>query len=180
MKSIALIVTLILVSLMGTAQQSYTPTDEGSKIHFVVKNFAIKTGGDFTGVKGTIKFDPAKLSASSIDVTVEAASVDTDSEMRDEHLKEDEFFDVVKYPTIRFKSTKVTSSTQAGRFYVFGNLTMKGVTKPVQFGFSATPKDDGYFFEGDFEINRLDYKVGDNSVALRKNVKISLKVMAKK
>jgi polyisoprenoid-binding protein YceI len=59
-------------------------------------------------------------------------------------------------------------------------LTIKGTTKPVEFGFAATPQEGGYLFEGEFEINRLDYKVGDKSISLQDNVKVSLKVFAKK
>lgn len=180
MKKTALALSFLFLSLWCVAQQLYTPVDAGSKVHFVIKNFAIKTGGDFSGIKGAINFDPAKLAASSINVSVDAATIDTDSEMRDDHLKQDEYFDVAKYPTINFKSTKITPSSVAGRYFMFGNLTIKGTTKPVEFGFSATPKDGGYLFEGEFEIDRLDYKVGDKSVSLQDNVKISLKVLAKK
>ena len=180
MKKVVLVLLLPLIALVSFSQQQYTPVDAGSKVHFVIKNFAIKTGGDFSGLKGAIMFDPAKLSTSSINVSVEVATIDTDSEMRDDHLKQDEYFDAAKFPTITFKSTKITPSSSAGRYYVFGNLTIKGTTKPVEFGFSATPKDDGLLFEGDFEINRLDYKVGDKSISLQDNVKISLKVFAKK
>ena len=180
MKKAALLFLTPFITLLCIAQQLYTPIDNGSKVHFVIKNFAIKTGGDFSGLRGAIYFDPAKLGASSIDVSVDASTVDTDSEMRDDHLKQDEYFDAAKYPTITFKSTKITTSNNPGRYYVFGNLTIKGTTKPVEFGFSATPQEGGYLFEGEFEINRLDYKVGDKSISLQDNVKISLKVFAKK
>jgi polyisoprenoid-binding protein YceI len=180
MKKTVLALLLSCIILVSFSQQLYTPVDADSKIHFVIKNFAIKTGGDFTGLKGAINFDPAKLGASSINVSVNAATIDTDSEMRDDHLKQDEYFDVAKFPTLSFKSSKITPSSNAGRYYVFGNLTIKGITKPVEFGFSATPKDGGYLFEGDFEINRLDFGVGDKSISLQDNVKISLKVFAKK
>jgi polyisoprenoid-binding protein YceI len=180
MKKVVLALLLPFTVLLGFSQQIYTPTDDGSKVHFVIKNFAIKTGGDFSGLKGTISFDPAKLAASSINVSVDAATIDTDSEMRDDHLKQDEYFDVAKFPTLNFKSTKITLSSTAGRYYVFGNLTIKGITRPVEFGFSATPKDNGILLEGEFEINRLDYHVGDKSISLQDNVKINLKVFAKK
>lgn len=180
MKKTALVLLFPIFSFLCVAQQLYTPVDAGSKVHFVIKNFAIKTGGDFSGIKGAIHFDPAKLSSSSINVSVDAATVDTDSEMRDDHLKQDEYFDATKYPTLNFKSTKVTKSSSPGRYYVVGNLTIKGITKPVEFGFSANPKDEGYLFEGEFEINRLDYNVGDKSISLQDNVKINLKVFAKK
>jgi len=166
-------------SVLTLAQTAYTPVDADSKVHFVIKNFAIKTGGDFSGLKGTIKFDPEKFAASSFDVTVDAATVDTDNSSRDGHLKKEEYFDVVTYKTIHFISTKITRSSVAGRFYVFGQLTIKGVTKPVEFGFGATPKNGGYVFDGEFSINRRDFGVGGSSVSMSDNLTVSLSVFAK-
>jgi polyisoprenoid-binding protein YceI len=162
------------------AQANYTPSDAGSKVHFVIRNFGIKTGGDFTGLKGSIKFDPVNFASSSFDVSVDAGTIDTDNDSRDGHLRKAEYFDVAKYKTINFKSTRVVKSTTAGRFYVFGNLTIKGVTKPVEFGFGATPKDGGYVFDGEFEINRRNFGVGGSSVSMSDKLTVSLSVYAKK
>jgi polyisoprenoid-binding protein YceI len=167
-----------VVSLM--AQQTYMPSDAGSKVHFVIKNFGIKTGGDFTGLKGSVKFDANNLSASSFNVTVDANTVNTDNGSRDGHLRKSEYFDVAKYPVVSFVSTKIVTSTVAGRFYVYGNLTIKGVTKPVEFGFGTVAKDGGYLFDGAFEINRRDFGVGGNSVSLADKLKVTLSIFAKK
>jgi len=161
------------------AQSSLTPVDADSKVHFVIKNFSIKTGGDFSGLKGTIKFEPEKFASSSFDVTVDAATVDTDNSSRDDHLRKAEYFDVNTYKTIHFKSTKIVKSTTAGRFYMYGDLTIKGVTKPVEFGFGATPKSGGYVFDGEFKINRRDFGVGGSSVSMSDNLTVTLAVFAK-
>jgi polyisoprenoid-binding protein YceI len=161
------------------AQKIYTPVDAESKVHFVIRNFGIKTGGDFSGLKGTIKFDSVNFAASSFDVTVDAATVDTDNSSRDGHLRRSDYFDAGTYKTIHFKSKKVTRSSVAGRFYVFADLTIKGVTKPVEFGFSATPKNGGYVFEGEFTVNRRDFGVGGSSASLSDNLTVSLTVFAK-
>jgi polyisoprenoid-binding protein YceI len=161
------------------AQSTLTPVDTKSKVHFVIKNFGIKTGGDFKGLKGNIKFYPANPAASAFDVTIDAGTIDTDNESRDNHLRKAEYFDAATYKTIQFKSTKVVFSKVAGRFYMYGNLTIKGVTKPVEFGFGATPKDGGYVFDGEFKINRRDFGVGGSSVSLSDNLTISLSVYAK-
>ncbi len=179
MHKLFLSVALCCVVFTSRAQQLFAVTDAGSKIHFVIKNFGIKTGGDFTGLAGAIKFDPKNLAASSFNVSVKSASIDTDNGSRDGHLRKEEYFDVAKYPTLNFVSTKITESTTAGRFYVFGNITIKGITKPVQFGFSALPKDGGYFFEGKLDLNRRDFGVGGNSMSLSDNLSITLAVLAK-
>ena len=179
MKKYLSLVASVLMACFATAQSSYTPVAESSKVHFVIKNFGIKTGGDFSGLKGTIKFDPEKFSTSTFDVTVDANTIDTDNESRDGHLRKAEYFDVATYKTIRFKSTKITRSSMVGRFYVFGELTIKGVTKPVQFGFGATAKNGGYVFDGEFTINRRNFGVGGSSVSMSDNLTVSLSVVAK-
>lgn len=163
-----------------TAQSIYIPVDDGSSVHFVIKNFGIKTGGDFTGLKGSIKFDPVNFASSVFDVSVDAGSIDTDNSSRDGHLRKTEYFDVEKFKVINFKSNKVVRSSVAGRFFIYGDLTIKGVTKPVEFGFGATPKNGGYVFDGEFTINRRDFGVGGSSISMSDNLTVALSVFAKK
>lgn len=175
----ALVLTLLFFSNVITAQTVYTPVNAESKVHFVIKNFGIRTGGDFTGIKGNIKFSPADYATSNFDVTVDANTIDTDNESRDGHLRKAEYFDVATFKTLQFVSTKVVLSSVAGRYYVYGNLTIKGVTKPVEFGFGAIPKNGGYVFDGEFRVNRRDFGVGGSSVSLSDNLTVSLMVFAK-
>jgi polyisoprenoid-binding protein YceI len=179
MKVLKITTAFLLIASLSFAQK-YTVTDEGSKVHFVIKNFGVRTGGDFTGLKGNITFDPKALSTSQFNVSVNSNTVNTDNGTRDKHLRKEEYFNVEKYPVITFVSTKITESTVAGRFFVIGNLTIKGVTKAVQFGFSATPSAVGYSFKGEFEINRRDYGVGGSSVSMADNLKVQLDISAKK
>jgi polyisoprenoid-binding protein YceI len=160
--------------------QTFTTSDEGSKVHFTIKNFGIKVGGDFNGLKGSITFNPKSLSTSNFNVSVDAKTINTDNGSRDGHLRKDEYFGVEKFPTLNFTSTKITESSTAGRFYIFGNLTIKGVTKPVEFGFSATPSGTGYVFNGEFEINRRDFGVGGKSNIMADKLKVTLQIAAKK
>lgn len=178
-KKLLFISVFVFTSFLMKAQSGYTPVDDGSRVHFVIKNLGIKTGGDFTGMKGVIKFDPDKYSTSVFDVTVDAGTIDTDNSTRDGHLRKEEYFDVATYKTLHFKSTKIVRSTAAGRFYMYGELTIKGVTKPVEFGFGATPKDGGYVFDGSFSLNRRDFGVGGSSITLSDNLTVSLSVFAK-
>ena len=178
-KIFIVLVSLCVYSSSVIAQSTLTPLDGGSKVHFVIKNFGIKTGGDFKGLKGNIKFYPANPAASAFDVMVDAGTINTDNESRDDHLRKAEYFDVATYKTIVIKSTKVVFSKVAGRFYMYANLTIKGVTKPVEFGFGATPKNGGYVFDGEFQINRRDFGVGGSSVSLSDKLTVSLSVFAK-
>lgn len=178
MKGLIFISSLFL-STIDLVSQTYAPADNGSKVHFVINNFGIATGGDFSGLAGSIKFDPANLAASDFDVSIDAKSVDTDIEARDNHLRRAEYFDVENYPKITLKSTKVTKTNRDGYYYMFGNLTIKGVTKEIKFPFTATAKDGGYLFEGSFKLNRRDFGVGRSSLSLGDDLTVSLAVLAK-
>jgi polyisoprenoid-binding protein YceI len=179
MRGLKLTAIILFLSSITFAQK-YTATDAGSRVHFVIKNFGIKTGGDFTGLKGSIVFDPNALNTSTFNVSVNSNTVDTDNGSRDKHLRKEEYFNVEKYPLLTFVSTKITRSTSAGRFYVVGNITIKGITKAIEFGFSAAPTTTGYFFKGEFEINRRDFGVGGSSVSMSDNLKVTLEIAANK
>ena len=180
MSRLILIILSFIFSLCATGQ-NYKPVDEGSKVHFTIKNFGINTGGTLSGLKGNILFDPANLAVSNFDVSVDVKTIDTDIENRDEHLKGDNYFDAENYPVIVIKSTNVINNTaKQGEYNFSGTLTMHGITKNISFPFSATPSGNDYLFSGDFEINRLDYSIGQARAVMSKTVKISLSVLAKK
>jgi polyisoprenoid-binding protein YceI len=99
--------------------------------------------GQFTGVSGTLTYDPANPAASTVEATIDAASINTREEQRDAHLKSADFFDVEKYPALSFKSASV-KRTGDDELEVGGNLTIHGVTRPVTFkveGPTAPAKD---------------------------------------
>lgn len=179
-KLLTFLIFLTGIPGLAQAQLVLTPVDAGSNVHFVIKNFGIKTRGDLKGLKGTIRFAPENLAASSFDVSVDANSIDTDNESRDNHLRQAEYFNVATHKTIHFKSTKLVLSSVAGRYYMYGDLTIKGVTRQVEFGFGVSPKDGGYVFEGEFGINRRDFGVGGSSISLSDKLTVSLSVLAKR
>jgi polyisoprenoid-binding protein YceI len=98
---------------------------------FAVRHMGISTvRGAFTKVSGTVDYDAKDVNKAVIDITIDTTSVDTRVEMRDKDLRSPNFFDVDKYPTITFKSTKVESAG-VGKLKAAGDLTIHGVTKPV-------------------------------------------------
>ena len=175
------LILLLLLSLTGTAQ-NFKPVDEGSKVHFVIKNFGISTGGDLHGVKGTINFSPQNIKAAVFNVSVAVKTIDTDNNSRDDDLRSGKYFDAEKYPEITIKSTIIdkTNRSATGWFYFTGTLNMHGVTKIITFPFSAVLHGNDYLFSGQFELNRLDYGVGESSSVMSKTVKVSISVLAKK
>ena len=178
LKKIFSIISLFTATTLFS--QTYTPTDQGSKVYFVIKNFGINTGGTFEGLAGSISFDPTNLSTAGFNVTVDAKTVDTDIEARDNHLRKAEYFDVEKYPKITFRSTKVTTTNKEGYLYMFGVITIKNVSKEVSFPFTYTNKDGGTLFKGDFKLNRREFGVGGSSFSLSDEVSVELSIFAKK
>lgn len=120
------------ISLPAAAATSTWEIDPNhSAAQFAVRHLAISTvRGAFTKMNGTVQFDDKDVSKSSVEVTIDAASVDTRVADRDKELRSDHFFDVEKFPTLTFKSTKVEQET-AGKLKVTGDLTIHGVTKQV-------------------------------------------------
>jgi polyisoprenoid-binding protein YceI len=114
-----------------TEMSTYQIDPAHSSAQFKVRHMMIaNVKGEFDKVSGTVNFDPANPSASTVEATIDVASISTRDEQRDAHLKSADFFDVEKFPTINFKSKKVIASG-SDSFSVAGDLTIHGVTKEV-------------------------------------------------
>lgn len=137
-----------------------------SELRFRIRHFVSRVAGTFTDWDGTISGEPGGWAAGSVNVAIRTASVSTRNERRDNHLRSADFFDVAKYPVMTFSSTAVTVNGSA--ITVAGDLTLKGVTKPVTLTgevLGVTPGQDGRAragFEVSTTINRLDYGVSWN------------------
>jgi len=102
-----------------------------SHVNFSVRHLMVSNvRGSFTGVKGSVIYDPENPGATVVQATIDTNTIHTGDEKRDGHLKSADFLDVAKYPTITFKSTKVEKVARQ-EFKVTGNLTIHGVTKPA-------------------------------------------------
>ena len=149
-----------------------------------------KVRGSFTDFAGSFTLDGANPAASTAELTVQTASIDTGNEERDGHLKSADFLDVENFPTLTFTSTGVVA--KGDDFVVTGDLTIRGVTKsvPVKFelvGVSVDPWGNTRIgFEGEAEISRKEFGLVWNvaleagGVLVGDNVKLSLDVEAVK
>jgi polyisoprenoid-binding protein YceI len=128
----ALAIALFLLpaaTLTAAAQDTWQIDPMHSSAQFSVRHLGISTvRGAFTKVSGTILVDDANPSRGQVQATIDAASVDTRVEMRDNDLRSPNFFDVQKYPTITFKSKKIEPAGP-GKLKITGDLTIHGVTK---------------------------------------------------
>lgn len=161
-----------------TARSQFKPVDDQSLINFKIRNFGIPVGGQFKGITGDIKFDPARPEEASFDISIDAGTVNTDNSLRDDHLKGEHYFDVQHHPKIRFISTKVIPSNKPGFWLLSGRLTIKDHVKDVSFPFSATAVKGGYLFKGAFMLKRKEFDVGGTST-ISDELEVSLDVFAK-
>ena len=183
----ALLATLALAALPTLAQDTYKIDPVHSEVSFKIRHLLAKTSGRFTKFGGTIKVDPADMSKSSVEVTIDAASITTDNDKRDTHLRSNEFFDVAKFPTITFKSTSVKEVAK-GKLEVTGDFTLHGVTKQITIPITNAGTQPGMqpgtvvagFVDGTVTINRNDYGIKTYPGALGEDVVISLNVEAGK
>jgi polyisoprenoid-binding protein YceI len=192
MKNLVVRMVLAMALLLAPAAASASTWNidpDHSNIQFKVSHLGlVDVKGFFRKYQGTVTLDEKDLSKSSVNVTIEAVSIDTGVEKRDEHLRTDDFFDVAKHPTITFVSKKVTPAGK-GKLKVTGDLTIYGVTKEVVLdvtGPSKELKDPwGNIRRGvsaTTTINREDFgltynKVLDNGVlTIGNKVTISLEV----
>jgi polyisoprenoid-binding protein YceI len=156
----------LLLTLSATAQETWQLDPPHSSAQFSVRHLGVSTvRGAFTKVSGTVQYDASDVSKSSIQATIDAASVDTRVEMRDNDLRSPNYLDVKKYPTITFQSKKV-EAFGAGKLKVTGELTIHGVTKEVVLdvdGPSAPIKDpwgnQRMGASATTKINRMDFGV---------------------
>jgi polyisoprenoid-binding protein YceI len=132
MRKTAILTALVLVLGFGTvaAQGTYGIDSAHSSVGFKVRHLVSKVSGAFNEFDGTIVADLGNLDASSVEFTIQTASIDTKNEKRDGHLRSADFFDAENYPEITFKSSKITK-VDGDTFAVGGALTMHGVSKEI-------------------------------------------------
>ena len=138
-----------------------------SRVGFAVKHMVISTvRGEFTDYSATILFDENDVTKSSIEGTINVASITTGNERRDNHLRSGDFFDAEQYPEIKFKSEKVVKTDDG--YVMHGDLTIRDVTKKVDIPFKVTGIIDDPWgnrrvgIEASLTINRFDFGVSWN------------------
>lgn len=182
-----LLAALALAALPALGQDAYTIDPVHSEIGFKVRHLLAKVSGRFTKFSGSIKVDPADIAKSSVEVTIDAASITTDNEARDKHLKSADFFDVAKHPTIQFKSTAVKEVSK-GKLEITGDFTLRGTTRRVSFPITNAGTQPGMkpgtvvagFIDGALTLNRRDYGVNYGPGIVGDEVAVSLNVEAGK
>jgi len=174
MRRLALIPTLgavawlALAPPLSAAPVRFDSDPPHSQATFTIRHFFSKVPGRFKDMAVTIMLDEQNLASSSVEATIQAASIFTNNDYRDKDLRSSNFFAVDSFPTIHFKSTKVTPG-ENGKLTIEGNLTMRGITKPIVLDgafLGAGALDMGQYsagyragFEATTTLNRKDFNI---------------------
>jgi len=155
---------LTLAAVSAHAQHAYQLDPAHTTVGFKVRHLMVSdVKGSFDQVEGTLNFDPAKVENSSVNITIQATSVNTRNAKRDDDLRGASYLDVAKFPTITFVSKKVAKSGDG--MTVTGDLTIHGVTKEVSIPFTMsgplkTPWGSSVIgVSGSLQINRKDFGI---------------------
>jgi polyisoprenoid-binding protein YceI len=187
----AVLAAAMAVGSPALAAETYQLDKAHSTVGFQVRHIFTMVGGSFQDFSGTVGIDRARPEASSVEFSIQAASIFTNEPKRDEHLKSPDFFDTAKHPTITFKSTAVKPAAN-NVFEVTGDLTMRGVTRqvtlPVTFlGEARDPwGNEKVGFEIATVLNRKDFGINWNKaldqggVLVGDEVKVQISVQGNK
>jgi polyisoprenoid-binding protein YceI len=169
-------------TIPSTLTGTYTIDPTHSRIGFVARHAMVtKVRGSFNEFAGGGYFNAEDPSASTAEISIQAASIDTRNADRDAHLRSNDFFDMETYPEIRFVATSI-ELVDAENFRVTGDLTIKGVTKPVTVDFEYNGSAVDPFgntrvgFEGRTTVNRKEWGVNWNAALEAGGVLVSEKV----
>jgi polyisoprenoid-binding protein YceI len=173
MKKLGLYIACMCFVAVAFAQAKHTVTK--SEITYQIKNMGFNSTGNIGGLEAAILFDKEHLATSSIVASVDTKTINSDDDMRDTHLKKEDYLDVEHYPKISMKSVSFKQkggSNYTGEF----DVSIKGKTKRIELPFTYIVNGSTAVFKGSFKINRLDFAIGDKSMVLSNELTISLNV----
>ena len=189
---IATTLGIISVAAINKASVSWSIDKSHSSIKFEVRHFFSNVPGAFHDYKADVNFSPDNLAESSINVTIQVSSIDTDHERRDNHLRNSDFFDVEKWPTMTFTSSEIVSIGD-NNFIARGELTIKNISADFELPFTLLgvmdhPRKENSKLAGiisEFQLLRNDFGVGkgkylsDIVIGNEINVTLNLELNAK-
>lgn len=162
---VLVLAALVALPVVAAAQSTWTLDPVHSNVGFEVRHLLTDVEGEFNDFEGTIFYDAENPENSTVEVVVQAASIDTDNEKRDGHLRSEDFFAAEEYPTLSFKSTSVEPAGD-DMLNVTGDLTIRGVTKQITIPVEVLGiMGDKAGFATDFTVDRTEYGVTWNRAA---------------
>ena len=165
MKKTLILLAVTIITIGSFAQDQWKIDPAHSSLNFNISHSGISiVNGKFLEYTGDLTIDGEALEDANIDFIVQVKSIDTNVEMRDNHLRSADFFEVEKYPTMTFKSTKILATGRPDYYLLHGKLTIKDVTKDVIFdvhygGKIQSDQGEKIGIKAKTTINRFDYNI---------------------
>ena len=172
MKKTMHVLAMALLTLGTYAQTQWKVDPYHSSLNFNISHFGISfVNGKFLEYTGNLTTNGEALKDASFDFTVDVKSINTNVEDRDNHLRSADFFEVEKYPNMSFKSNKIVATDKSEQYLLYGNLTIKGVTKAVIFdvdfgGIAKSDQGEKLGMKAETTINRFDYNIDYDPTAV--------------
>ena len=167
------VLSLFVAIAMGLGANAQKIIDSESIVNFSLENRGSEVTGTLGGMKGDVVFDQENLDKSSFNVTMDANTINTSNGKRDEHLKNEDFFETETYATISFVSSKIEK--RAEKYIAIGSLSMHGISKDVEILFTTIEEKGRQRLHGNFVLDHADYGIGKN-----RNVSITITCVVSK
>lgn len=171
MRKFMTLFAVLFLTVSTFAQTQWKVDPYHSSLNFNISHSGISiVNGKFLEYTGDLTTDGEALENAAFDFTVKVNSVDTDIANRDDHLRSADFFDVEKYPNMTFKSTKILATGKPNQYLLYGELTIKDVTKEVIFdlhhgGIAKSDQGEKIGLKAETTINRFDYNINFDPAA---------------
>jgi polyisoprenoid-binding protein YceI len=172
MKKLMLFFGMLAISVSSFAQTQWEVDPYHSSLNFTIQHSGISmVNGKFTEYTGSLTTNGDALTDAKFDFTVQVKSIKTNVEQRDNHLRSADFFEVEKFPEMTFRSTKILKTGKPDHYLLYGNLTIKGVTREVvaDLYYGGTAKSDQgekIGMRAEATINRFDYNINYDPTAM--------------
>lgn len=173
------VLLLVFFQVLYINAQELVQNNEDTKVDFKIKNLGFYVDGTFSDISITSNFNSNNLSNSYIKGIVKVNTINTDNNKRDAHLRRADFFDVVNYEFIELESIEFEKETQ-NKYKLIAKLTIKKVTKTIVIPIEIVETKNSIRLTANFDINRLDYEVGESSFVMSDTVKIEIIYSGKK
>lgn len=187
MKTLLSLLTITFSALTLNAAsdiETYKIDTAHSSVKFSIRHFVAKTTGSFPAFEGTIVVNTKDMTQSSIEATIDVPTINTANEKRDSHLQEDDYFNTSEHAKITFKSTAWAKAEGQKKYSVTGDLTMRGITKPVTLDVELLGFGDGmrgaYLsgWEATTTLNRTDWGINGGQPAVGEDVDVTINIEA--
>ncbi|MDC6352710.1 YceI family protein [Zeaxanthinibacter sp. PT1] len=176
MRKVLVFLCLFLLSYPLTAQAEYPLYDLQGHVNFTIRNAGIPVKGTISNLRGNLRWNHKRPQISLIRITADPSSIKTGIGIRDKHLQRADYFDVTNFPEIQMELLAIKKASKDTYSATF-NLNIKDITREIEVPLKITRENQEEYLETDFELNRLDYRLGDKSIILSDTVNITARVL---